>query len=160
METNPTGLPEMTLTRVINAPLELLWEVWTNPHHIAQWWGPQGFTNPICEWEAQDGKKIFINMIAPDGSSHPIDGEFKEVVKPERLVFITAKTDNTGNRIVEIINTVNFTSIADKTRITIHAKVLKAPQAFLEGMGDGWNTSMDKLENYIQDKINEFKFHI
>ena len=70
---NPTT-KELTINRVFNAPRELVWNAWTNQEHIEQWWGPKGFTNPVCEWNAKVGNKILIHMKAPDGVIYPMDG--------------------------------------------------------------------------------------
>ena len=67
---------ELTLTRIINAPRKLVWEAWTDVKHIKQWWGPNLFTNPLCEWEAKEGNKILVHMQAPDGTLYPMGGEF------------------------------------------------------------------------------------
>jgi uncharacterized protein YndB with AHSA1/START domain len=76
---------ELTLTRVVDAPRDLVWAAWTEPKHMAKWWGPKHFTNPVCELDVRPGGKILIHMRAPDGATHPMPGVFSEVNKPERL---------------------------------------------------------------------------
>jgi len=56
---------ELTLIRIFDAPRDLVFEAWTNPQHLAKWWGPDGFTNPRCEFDARPGGKIHIDMQAP-----------------------------------------------------------------------------------------------
>jgi uncharacterized protein YndB with AHSA1/START domain len=63
---------ELTITRVFDAPRALVFEVWTDPKHLAQWWGPQGFTNPVCEFDARVGGELRIHMRGPDGSIYPM----------------------------------------------------------------------------------------
>ena len=58
---------ELTVTRVFDAPRELVFTMWTDPEHMAQWWGPQGFTNPVCEMDVRVGGAIRIHMRGPDG---------------------------------------------------------------------------------------------
>ena len=77
---------ELTLTRVFDAPRERVWDAWTDPKLLAQWWGPQGFTSPVCEVDARPGGALLIHMSGM-GMLAPMTGIFKEVVKPERLVF-------------------------------------------------------------------------
>src|SRR5271163_4157080 len=81
---------DLVLTRIFDAPRELVWKVWTDPSHLAQWWGPKGFTNPRCEWHSQPMGKIRIDMRAPDGVVYPMSGTFQEIVEPERIVFISS----------------------------------------------------------------------
>ena len=56
---------------------------------MAQWWGPQGFSNPVCEMDVRPGGALRIVMRAPDGAEYPMSGVFREVIKPERLVLST-----------------------------------------------------------------------
>src|SRR5579862_9504059 len=83
---------ELTLTRIYDAPVALVWKAWTDPKLVAQWWGPQGFTAPVCEVEVIVGGKINIEMedsegLIKKGSRYPMTGEFKEVDEEKRLVF-------------------------------------------------------------------------
>ena len=76
-----TTLPmtrEVTLTRLIDAPRALVWAAWTEPEHMAQWWGPHHFTNPRCEFDARPGGAIHIDMRGPDGTVYPMKGEVPE----------------------------------------------------------------------------------
>src|SRR4051812_13276105 len=85
----PATGTSIVFTRIFDAPRELVFKVWTDPQHIAQWWGPHRFTNPRCEWDARPGGKIHVDMRGPDGTVYPMAGEFREVVEPQRLVFST-----------------------------------------------------------------------
>ena len=60
----------VTITRVFDAPRALVWAAWTDPKRMAQWWGPKGFTNPVCELDLRVGGKIRIDMRAPDGTRY------------------------------------------------------------------------------------------
>ena len=151
----PTGTSprELLITRVFNAPRELVFKAWTDPAHVAQWWGPKGFTNPLCKWEAKAGSKIRVNMRSPDGKVYPMGGVFREIVPPERLVFITtAYFDDENKPILENLNTVTFEEHEGKTTLTLRVVVLKAtPEAEgpLSGMKEGWSQSLDKLSEYL-----------
>src|SRR5208283_6146460 len=76
---------ELIITHVFDAPRELVFKAWTDPHHVAQWWGPKGFTNPFCIWEARVGGSIQVEMRPPNGDSHPMGGGFREIVPPKKL---------------------------------------------------------------------------
>jgi uncharacterized protein YndB with AHSA1/START domain len=155
MTATATKLPteaEVTLTRTFDAPRDLVFRMWTDPKHLAQWWGPKGFTNPVCEVDAWPGGKMRIDMTAPDGTVYPMTGEFREIMAPERLVFITTAIDHAGNKLLEGTSTVTFTEHGGKTTITLrsHAVALSpiAPQ-MLAGMKDGWTQSIDKLGELV-----------
>jgi len=77
-----------------------------------------GFINPICEWNAQNNGKIYIEMKAPDGTIYPMDGVFTEVVKNEKLVFTCGALDAKGERLFDILNTITFSEENGKTKIS------------------------------------------
>jgi uncharacterized protein YndB with AHSA1/START domain len=109
---------DLVLTRVFDAPRELVWKAWTDPAQVEQWWGPKGFSNPRCEWNARPKGSIRIDMRAPDGVVYPMSGVFQEIVEPERLVFISSALDENGKSMFDIHNTVIFSDHGDKTSIT------------------------------------------
>lgn len=140
---------EITITRVFDAPRALVFKAWTDPAIIAQWWGPKGFTNPRCEFEAKAGGAIRIDMRAPDGAVYPMGGEVREIVPPERLVFTNNALDDAGKPIIQGLTTVTFTEEGGKTRLTLQtrgAAVAEIAVKYLQGMEMGWTMSIDKLE--------------
>lgn len=143
----------LVITRVFAAPRELVFAAWTDPKHIAQWWGPHGFTVPHCELDLQPGGAMIIHMRAPDGSLTPMKGLFHEIVPPERLVFSSrAFEDQAGNPQLEVLNTVTFTDLGGHTRLTLEARVIKAtPQVAeaLAGMEQGWLQALDRLADLL-----------
>lgn len=78
---------ELSITRILNAPRELVWKVWTEPEHIKHWWGPNGFTNTIQKMEVRTGGVWDFIMHGPDGVDYPNKITYIEVKKPERLVY-------------------------------------------------------------------------
>lgn len=66
-----TDTRELLIKRTLNAPIELVWEVWTKPEHIAQWWGPTGFTNTITKMDMVAGGEWVLTMHGPDGTDYP-----------------------------------------------------------------------------------------
>ena len=78
---------EITDTRVINAPRELIWKVWTEPVHVVQWWGPEGFTNTTHSMDVRVGGEWVHTMHGPDGRNYPNRIVYVELVKPERIVY-------------------------------------------------------------------------
>src|SRR3954449_1876611 len=86
-ERNDSADREIVAVRVFDAPRELVWKLWTDPHHVAQWWGPNGFTNTIHEMDVRPGGVWRFIMHGPDGVDYPNRIVFIEVVEPERLVY-------------------------------------------------------------------------
>ena len=146
------GLLEMSLTRRVSAPPEIVFEVWIDAKHLAEWWGPKGFTTPVCKADARVGGAILIHMRAPDGVVHPMTGRFLEIDRPHRLVFETAAIDGTGSPMFEVLNTVMFTGVDGGTEISLVARVTSTtPSAprYLSGMSQGWTQTLDRLGAYV-----------
>jgi uncharacterized protein YndB with AHSA1/START domain len=140
------------ITRIVDAPRELVFKAWTDPKHVAQWWGPRGFTNPVCELDVRPGGAIRIHMQAPDGTVYPMTGACREVAKPERIVFTSAALDKQGNPMFEILNTVIFAEQGGKTKLTLRARVLTATAEaapHLKGMEAGWTQTLDRLSEFV-----------
>jgi len=149
----------LTFTREFDAPRELVFRVWTDPAHLARWWGPSGFTSPVCEFEARPGGRIHIDMTGPDGTVYPMGGEVLEIAPPERLVFAsTAFESEAGVPGLKAINTVNFMEAGDRTTVTLEARVVKAePEAVgaLAGMERGWSESLVRLAEVVDSLYAE-----
>jgi uncharacterized protein YndB with AHSA1/START domain len=143
---------ELTLTRVFDAPRELVFQVWTDSAHLARWWGPAMFTSPVCRVDARPGGELYIVMRSPQGDEYPMKGVFQEVVRPERLVFTSIALDGAGNVLLEGLNTITFEEQAGKTKLTMHTAMTgKTPAARgpLAGMGPGWQQTLDRLGVYL-----------
>src|SRR5258708_33017973 len=87
VKSNDTSDSELLITRTLNAPVQLVWEVWTNPEHIKNWWGPNGFTNTIHNMDVQSGGTWDFIMHGPDGTDYRNKNIFKEIVKHKKIVF-------------------------------------------------------------------------
>jgi uncharacterized protein YndB with AHSA1/START domain len=147
-----SSINELVISREVDAPRDLVWKAWTDAKHLAQWWGPHGFTNPVCEVDLRPGGAILIHMKAPDGTVYPMKGTFEEIVAPERLVFLSGAMDETGKLLFEVLNTVTFAEQAGKTKLTMHARVVSATDEagrYLSGMEVGWTQSLERLEAFV-----------
>ncbi len=142
-------IKELTLTRIFDAPRELVFKAWTDAELMARWFGPHWFSIPVCELDVRPGGALRIHMRGPDGVDYPMTGVFHEVVPPERLVFTsTAVEDAQGDFQLEVLNTVTLADLGGKTELTYHAVVVKATPAAegaLSGMEAGWSQSLEKL---------------
>jgi uncharacterized protein YndB with AHSA1/START domain len=159
-------LPRLVLERTLAAPLVVVWSAWTDPAQLARWWGPAGFANPKCEFEARPGGAIRIDMLAPDGAVYPMDGRVEEVVAPSRLMFMAGALGPDGRRLFDIRNTLELETVGAGTRLKLDIRVtaIHDPAAanHLPGMEQGWTTSLDKLPDALvqrQAVLGSFTLH-
>ena len=106
-------------TRVFDAPRALVFKAWTDPKHLAEWWGPTGFTTTTRSFELKPGGIWRFVMHGPDGRDYQNRIAFDEVVKPEKLIY-----HHGGGEDVEPVQfdvTVTFEDLGGKTRLTMHA---------------------------------------
>jgi len=151
--TNIETKKEVSVSRTFNAPIALVWEAWMEQKHVANWWGPKGFTNPVCEWNPHVGGNILIHMKAPDGVIYPMDGTFLEITKPEKIVFSGAALDKQDNRLFEQLTAISFKEVNGNTEITVRmtfSKVRPEAEMHLAGATMGWNQSFDKLAELLE----------
>lgn len=143
---------EIVLTRVFDAPRALVFKAWTDPQLMAQWWGPKGFRNPVCELDARVGGTWRIVMCAPDGLEYPVGGVYQEVVVPECLVFTNIARDKDGHPVIDGFTTVTFAEHDGKTRLTLRTRgtaVVDYAAAYLLGMEMGWTQSLERLAELV-----------
>jgi uncharacterized protein YndB with AHSA1/START domain len=110
---------EMVLTRVVNAPPELVWKAWTDPEHVGQWWGPDGFTTTTRSIEVRPGGVWSFVMHGPEGTDYPNRIVYLEIEEPTRLVY-----KHTGEEDVEAAlfqTTVTFDDLGGKTKVTLRS---------------------------------------
>jgi uncharacterized protein YndB with AHSA1/START domain len=146
---------DMVKVRMINAPVDRVFDAWIDPVQLAQWWGPRGFTNPVCEVDPRPGGKMRIDMRAPDGTVYPMIGVIEIVERPRRLVFTSAALDKDGKALFEVLTTVTFSELSGQTEVTVWAKASKVSgiaAQYLTGMNEGWNQSLDRLGELVGRK--------
>lgn len=161
------GSPEFLLTRVFNAPRGLVWKAWTDPRQMVKWWGPRVMSTPVCEVDVRPGGAYRIVMRAPDGKDYPMKGFYREVVKPEKLVYTADLSEHPlewhemfnpnyskarQNVAMEILTTVTFEEQGDKTKLTVRMDFDTADtrdRLAKGGMTAGWSESFDKLDELL-----------
>jgi uncharacterized protein YndB with AHSA1/START domain len=146
---------EFVFTRVFQAPRDLVFQAWTDPQQLAQWWGPKGFTNPVCEWDARPGRAIHVVMRAPNGAEYPMGGEFREVVPPERLVFTRGALYEHGRLLFELLHEVVFVEENGQTTLTLRSQVIKTTgdaNKYIGGYDAGMSQSLERLAALVAGK--------
>ena len=107
-------------TRVLDAPRELVWTAWTKPEHLAQWWGPDGFSTTTSAYDLRPGGVWRFVMHGPDGRDYENRITFDEIVEPERIRYHHGGGDDVEP--VQFRTTVTFENLAgDRTQLTLHA---------------------------------------
>lgn len=145
---------ELFLSRTLNAPVALVWEAWTNPEHIANWWGPNGFTNTISTMDMKPGGEWNLVMHGPDGTDYINKSIFKEIVLHKRIVYEHISYPS-------ILATIEFEDKGEQTFITWHM-LFESHEEFLEVVKTfkadvGLRQNVEKLEVYLTNmkgKVN------
>jgi uncharacterized protein YndB with AHSA1/START domain len=147
----------ITLTRHFKAPRALVWQVWTDPAHIKEWFGPENFTNPVVTGETKVGSKIAITMHGPAGTDFDKDFPctllFREVVLGEKLVFENDAIGPDGGTIIEGRTTVTFRDKDGGTEMVLETTgkaVVEYATGFLQGMEQGWSGSFEKMRRLLE----------
>lgn len=143
---------EIVLTRVFDAPRELVWDAWTDPRHIVKWWGPRGFTTTIHQMDVRPGGIWKQTMHGPDGTDYPGQSVFIEVVKPERIVY-SMNGGKKGERGVQFHATWTFEPQGRKTKLTLSMLFASAQEReFVEktyGAVEGGIQTLARLAEYL-----------
>jgi uncharacterized protein YndB with AHSA1/START domain len=170
MTTQPSSTTDQgggfVLSRVFDAPRELVWRCFTDPERMKHWWGPKGFTVIASNMDLRPGGTYLYGMKAPDGT--PMWGKFvyREVTPPQRLVFINSFSDEAAgitrhpmapNWPLELMSIFTFEELPDgKTKFTISWTPHNASEqersvfdSAHDSMRQGWGGTMERLEAYL-----------
>lgn len=140
--------PRLVLERRYSAPIDLVYQAWTDPTMLSRWFGPEGFTVPSCELDVRAGGRYRICMRGPDGDLW-ISGQFKEVSPPNRLVFSWAwETD--GERGHETEVRLELAREDGATRLTLTHSRFES-ESSRDGHEQGWSSSLVKLERLVAE---------
>ena len=154
---------DLIITRIFDAPRELVWKAWTVPELAMRWWGPEGFTAPVIKIDLRVGGKYLNAMRSPDGKDFWSTGVYRELVPPERIVATDNFSDEKGNIVPashygmtgdwpsELLATMTFEDQKGKTRFTLRHEGLP-PGEMTESAKTGWNESFDKLEKVLAEE--------
>lgn len=152
---------ELVITRVFDAPRELVWKTWTEPERVKLWWGPGGFTAPVCRSDFRVGGIYLYCMRSPLGKDYWSTGVFREIVYPERIVATDSFADKQGHIVpasfygmnpaypLEMLVSVTFEELDGRTRLTLKHAGLPAGLD-RAGAREGWSQSLDKLAEALK----------
>ena len=150
---------QFTLTRVFEAPRDLVFKVWTDPKYVALWWGIEGATNPRCEMDVRPGGAWRIDMRTPGSTVHPNMGVFHEVVRNERLVYSDipdpASPAKDGRPPGQLLHTIVFEDGPEgstKVSITVRAETAdRCATLVKQGMREGIGQGLDRLARLLAE---------
>ena len=155
-------MKEFVIERVVDAAREDVWKAWTLPERLRQWWGPRGFTVSYCKVKLRQGGTMHYCLKAPDGTDMWGKFVYQEIVRPEKLVFISSFSDekqgvtrhpmNEGWPL-QMMSTVTFEEQGpDRTKVTVRWSPYVATEAERkvfdaghESMRNGWSGTLDQL---------------
>ena len=137
---------EIVISRKLNAPVELVWEVWTKPEHIANWWGPDGFTNTIHSMEVIPSREWNLVMHGPDGTDYKNRSVFKEVIPFKKIVYEHLSSPR-------FVATIDFEEQGDQTFIRWHM-LFETAEQFIQVVktfkaDEGLKQNVGKLTVYL-----------
>jgi uncharacterized protein YndB with AHSA1/START domain len=151
---------EIVITRVFDAPRELVFQAWSQPARLMHWWAPRGCTTPHCTVDFRPGGRIHFCMRLPEGRDIWGIGTYREIVVPERIVYSDSFADAHGNPVppshygmspghpAETLVTVTFDAREGKTTVTLrHA--FPEPVEEREATAQGWAEMLERLAEYL-----------
>ena len=140
---------EITITRVFDAPRELVWKAWTEPDQLAQWWGPPGWTNRLetLKMDVRPGGAFRITSVSDeDGTQMTTSGAYREVLEPERLVLEEPGEDAWHDNAVSVVT---LTDLGDgRTEIVLHATIQTTEEMRAHAEA-GMVASLDRLAEHL-----------
>lgn len=154
-----TSESTLILTQILDAPIDLVFNYWIDPTKLGQWWGPKGFTTPICKIDLRIGGILHYCMRSPDGKNIWGGGIYQEIIRPTRIVVSDYFSDEKGNKVpaslygmaldypLEMQITATFEDLKGKTKLTINHEGMSITQ-----QGDakqGWTESLEKLTEIL-----------
>jgi uncharacterized protein YndB with AHSA1/START domain len=143
---------EIVMTRFFEAPRDLVFETFTQPEHVKQWWGPRGWSLPECEMDLRVGGSFRYLMRGPAGEEHRIWGTYFEIVPPERLVFDDGFEAAGMNDFDARLTLIFEEEKPDRTKITmtsLYKSRAVRDRVLGMGLGQGWGESFDRLDEVL-----------
>jgi uncharacterized protein YndB with AHSA1/START domain len=144
---------DLILTRTLQAPRELVFEVFTRAEHLKKWWAPGPFTVPSCEVDLRPGGSWRYVFRSPEGLEHRCEAQYLEVDKPRKLVMTQSVPGQDGRPLFKIQQTVLFEAKGKETEVRMEVQILEAhpgSEPYLDGMEAGTQMTFDNLVGYVK----------
>ncbi len=147
---------DLVITRIFDAPRELVFKAWTDPDHLMRWWAPKGCTTPFCKTDLHVGGVLHYCIRLPEGRDIWGIGVYREIVEPERIVYTDSFADAEGNPVppahygmssghpAETLVTVTFDEHDGRTKLTLRHSILAEVEE-RDGIQQGWTEMFDRL---------------
>lgn len=139
---------QLTITRLFDAPRSLVFKVWTQPEHFSRWLGPKDFTTIGCQMNVQVGGMYRACIRSPEGTDYWMQGIYREIIEPERLVFTFAWEDENSQPKHETLVTVTFEEQGNKTLMTFQQAIFESIES-RDSHNTGWSECFDRLATYL-----------
>ena len=153
-----------SFSRIFDAPRALVWKAWTTPEYVMKWWGPKGFTSPVCRIDLRVGGRFTYSMRTPNGHVFYNGGEFREILPLEKIVWLWYFADAVGNRVSPAhygfpdedregnIDEIHFEDYGrDRTKLTFTRNDPTATREEQEGAAAGFGQILDKLAEFVAE---------
>jgi uncharacterized protein YndB with AHSA1/START domain len=138
---------ELRIERTFDAPCETVFDAWIERDQASQWFGPEGFTIPLCEVDGTEGGSYRMCMRDPEGGEHVVTGSYVEISRPDRLVFTWAwEEDGVVGHSTEVI--VEFAANGDKTDLVLIHRGFETEES-MNGHNMGWTSSFESLAELL-----------
>jgi len=166
--TEKSGGKELVITRVLNAPRELVFKAWSEVEHLKRWWGPKGLEISVAKLDFRPGGFFHYNMKSPDGHQMWAKFVYQEIEPFEKIVWVNSFSDEAGNIVrapfsdlipLEIRNAVTFSENNGITTMNLRSGPINATEeersffdGMFESMQEGFAGTFDQLEQYLADR--------
>ena len=141
----------LTIEKTFNAPLKLVWEAWSQPEHIGQWWGPKGMETKVIVHEFKVGGHWKYVMQMPNGGEFITEGIYSQIVEYEKIVSSADFKPMTEGVEIQAL----FEADGDKTKFTfnvVHPTEAYCKQQEQMGFYNGWSSTFDRLDEFVSGK--------
>ncbi len=139
--------PVLRIDREFDAPIEAVFDAWTDPAQLRSWWGPEGMTVPVCEMDVRKGGAYKTTMRNADGEEYTVSGVYQEIARPNRLSFTWGWITD-GKRGHETLVTLRFESVGKRTRMLFEQRAFEDAEVCARH-NEGWTSSFRCLDSYL-----------
>lgn len=150
----PEGDRELVMTRVFNAPRELVFKAWTEADALLQWWGPRTFPTRVCTVDLRPGGLWHYCMVGPQGEESWGIAKYRGIVPPERLVYTDWFSNKDAEPVGEALE-MTFEFRAEGNTTVLHGRAVFSSKEHRDGnlgmgMEEGMSETLERLDEYLE----------